>query len=752
MPARFLLRDPYLLPFFLARKAQMKSFPLAQALGLSAATFLFPLTLAAKGQKLEPEAPPAQAAKDKNKAEKLPKRQSPIVVTAQRYGRPAFELPRSTSAYDSENLHELRLVRTLPEAMRETPGVSVQKTTHSHGSPKIRGQNGRRTLLLVDGIRINTSIWRSGNVEYWNTVDAYSLDRLEIVRGPGSVMWGSDAAFGVGQGLSQGPGMPSTWEGDSATHARLLFRYSSAEDSFIGRLQGKGHKGQFGWHAGISYKDFGDVIAGADMGRLDETAYDEYDGDVKLAYALDEDSLLSFGFQHVQWDDAPRMHSTIYSKSWRSTRPGSDLQRDYSQQRDLAYLRLNMDKGDLSQQYTVSYQRFEEEENRIRSNSRRRITAAEVDQFGLAARFVLDLEDHGKVAFGFDGYHEEISSSYVEYNADGSLRQRRNRGAVADDASYQSFGLYGEWTTPIGEEFEATVGARYSYYAADADTVAVSGTSVPASAFNRDWNSLVGSAQIMWRPEERTRVWASLAQSFRAPNMADLTRFDAARSNEIEVPTVDLDPEQYLTLEVGARYDDGLRRLGGNIYYMWVEDMIMRYPTGNTIGSDLEVTKANAGDGYFWGLELEGATTLDFLGLNEWEAYAYVDYVDSELDSYDSGDAGKAHPKGVPPASGQIGFRWQHPSKKTSFEFFMPIVASHDKSDYSAAERRDQQRVPPDGLPGYLLFGLRGSTRLHEKVTASLAVENIANADYRVMDSGSNGLGTNVIFTLIFDL
>ena len=722
----------------------------ARVAGLVLASSLLSPSIAAKQPKDQTRG--AAAAPEQEAPKELPKRQSPVVVTAQRYGRPAFDLPRSTSAFDSENLHEVRLVRTLPEAIRETPGVSVQKTTHSHGSPKIRGQNGRRTLLLVDGIRVNTSIWRSGNVEYWNTVDAFSLDRLEIVRGPGSVMWGSDAAFGVGQGFSQGPGMPSTWEGDQAMHGRLLFRYASAEDSFIGRAQGDGHSGQFGWHAGVTYKDFGDVTAGADTGRLPETAYDEYDADVKLAYALDESTLLSFGFQHVQWDDAPRTHSTIYSKPWRGTNAGSDFQRDYSNQRDLAYLRLNVDGGDLSQEYTVSYQMFEEEENRIRSNSRRRITAAEVDQFGFAARYVLDLDDSGKLAFGFEGYHEEISSSYIEYNADGSVREERDRGAVADDAYYQSFGLYGEWTAPLGDEFEATVGARYSHYVADADTVAVSGTTVPAGPFHKSWNSLVGSAQIMWRPEQTTRVWASLAQSFRAPNMADLTRFDAARSGEVEVPTTDLDPEEYLTLEVGSRYDDGLRRLGGSVYYMWVQDMIMRFPTGNTIGGDLEVTKANAGDGYFWGFEVEGATTLDFVGLDEWEVYAYADYVDSEVDSYDTGDPGKTHPKGIPPASGQIGFRWQSEARDTRFELFVPIVGSHDKSDYNAAERRDTQRVPPDGLPGYVLFGVRGSTRIHEKVLASMSVENVANVDYRIMDSGSNGLGTNVIFTLIFDL
>ena len=69
-------------------------------------------------------------------------------------------------------------------------------------------------------------------------------------------------------------------------------------------------------------------------------------------------------------------------------------------------------------------------------------------------------------------------------------------------------------------------------------------------------------------------------------------------------------------------------------------------------------------------------------------------------------------------------------------------------SDFNAAERRNTQRIPPDGLPGYALLGLRGSARLSDKLTASIAIENITNRDYRIFDSGINEPGTNFIFTL----
>jgi hypothetical protein len=153
---------------------------------------------------------------------------------------------------------------------------------------------------------------------------------------------------------------------------------------------------------------------------LPETGYDEVDGDLLLHYALTEDSVLTFGLQHVDWSDAPRTHSTIFAKSWRGSSVGADLQRDYSQQRSLSYVRIKRDRGDLEEEYTLSYQRFAESEDRIRSTSRRSYTTANVDQYGATARFVLDLDANSELAFGFEGYYEDVQSDYVEYNADGA--------------------------------------------------------------------------------------------------------------------------------------------------------------------------------------------------------------------------------------------------------------------------------------------------------------------------------------------
>ena len=103
-----------------------------------------------------------------------------VVVTATARREAARKLPFVTTVLDAEVLRDQRQVRTLPEALREVPGVMVQKTSHGQGSPFLRGFTGFRTLFLVDGVRLDTSVMREGPTQYWTTVDAWALERIEV--------------------------------------------------------------------------------------------------------------------------------------------------------------------------------------------------------------------------------------------------------------------------------------------------------------------------------------------------------------------------------------------------------------------------------------------------------------------------------------------------------------------------------------------------------------------------------------------
>ncbi|MFO0508136.1 MAG: TonB-dependent receptor plug domain-containing protein, partial [bacterium] len=127
-----------------------------------------------------------------------------VIITAQRSERLSFDVAQSTSTISATQLAELT-PRSTPEALMNETGVWVQKTNHGGGSPIIRGLVGNQVLLVVDGIRLNNATYRYGPNQYLSTIDPGLIDRIEVNRGSGSVLYGSDALGGVVHVISATP-------------------------------------------------------------------------------------------------------------------------------------------------------------------------------------------------------------------------------------------------------------------------------------------------------------------------------------------------------------------------------------------------------------------------------------------------------------------------------------------------------------------------------------------------------------------
>ena len=193
---------------------------------------------------------------------------SEVLVTATRRADASFDVPWSTSVTGADEITRDRVRRTLPDALLDLPGVMVQKTGYGQASPFIRGFTGYHTVLLVDGIRVNNSTFRSGPNQYWATVDALSVDRLETVRGPASVLYGSDAVGGVVNAVLR---RRTTFEPGFHSGARAYLRYATAENSFTTRAEFEGNADRLGFLAGFNYKAYDDFRAGDDGSRQPQT-------------------------------------------------------------------------------------------------------------------------------------------------------------------------------------------------------------------------------------------------------------------------------------------------------------------------------------------------------------------------------------------------------------------------------------------------------------------------------------------------
>ncbi|MGC6581459.1 MAG: TonB-dependent receptor plug domain-containing protein, partial [Akkermansiaceae bacterium] len=167
-----------------------------------------------------------------------------LIVTASRTTEEASESPYSSEILSAEELLE-EAARTLPQALQNSPGVLVQQTTPGHGSPFIRGFNGRQTLLLQDGIRLNNATWRGGPVQYWNTVDSQAIDRIELIKSQGSVLYGSDAIGGTVNTFTKSSDFRD--EDGFFSGGASYYRFDTNSQSNLGRIEQRfGVGGQWG--------------------------------------------------------------------------------------------------------------------------------------------------------------------------------------------------------------------------------------------------------------------------------------------------------------------------------------------------------------------------------------------------------------------------------------------------------------------------------------------------------------------------
>ena len=263
-----------------------------------------------------------------------------------------------------------------------------------------------------------------------------------------------------------------------------------------------------------------------------------------------------------------------------------------------------------------------------------------------------------------------------------------------------------------------------------------------ADQFSDDFDALVGSARVVYRlfPEQGIHLFGGVSQGFRAPNLSDLTRLDSARSNEIETPSTDLDPEEFVAYEVGVKSASDHHTAELAYFYTMIDDLIVRTPTGVEIDDEVEVTKRNAGEGFVQGVELSGRVALsDALSL-----WGNATWFDGEVDGFPTSDP---TPVTEPidrlmPLTGHVGLYFS-PVDRWWME---GVVSAADKADeLSLRDQADTQRIPPGGTPGYAIGTVRGGVRFSDGLSLSLALENIADKNYRVHGSGLNEPGRNLV-------
>jgi hemoglobin/transferrin/lactoferrin receptor protein len=658
----------------------------------------------------------------------------PLVVTASRSATNTSDLPYTVNQLDSDFIEQNHR-RTLPDTLQYTPGVLVQRTAYGHGSPFIRGFTGRQNLLLVDGVRLNNSTWRSGPVQYWSTVDAFSIDRLELVKSQGSVLYGSDAIGGTLNAFTKSSDFRDRPAGEFFHTGSAYYEYrTNGEGSQLGRVESAfGIGDRFGVFLGLSAKEFGD-IEDSSVGRMRGTGYPEQDIDFRFDFALNADTTLTLAHQYVNQDDISRWHRTTLNPGWNHdghiAAPGTFISNLYDQERSLTYLKMTGEpEGEFISRWsaTLSYQNTQDSESQLRTLVDQRLAVIDLATWGFDISLESDIGS-GTLVYGLDYYMDEAQSAAYRNGV-----FRATDRPVADDASYHLLGAFTQYEWKPSDRYSITGGIRYTYAEAEWDFYRAAGGPAVDRGGSGDWDDFSASIRGLVNLDDRWAVYGGLSQAFRAPNLSDLTGTTLSLAGLTAQGSPNLEAEKYLTAEIGTRYiaDDISFSLAA--FHTWTSDAITNIVTGPTS------TATNGQDGFIYGFEAEGAWQF----APDWMLSGMMAWNEGKTETAANGERWITR---LLPFTSSVALRWTRPDDRLWIEGRV-LGAVGEGRIHPADQAADNQRIPTGGTPGYVTASLTAGYRVNDHLELTTAVENVFDATYRNHGSGQNEPGLNGILS-----
>ena len=641
-----------------------------------------------------------------------------VVITANRKSSFQNETPEAIRIVDRAHAEKYQM-RSAPEALQLTPAVFVQKTNHGGGSPIIRGLTGNQTLLLVDGIRLSNATYRYGPNQYLNTIDIFGVEKIEVLRGSGSVQYGSDALGGTIQVFNNDLFFSEQpkWSGSLLTRIATHNMEQSLHADVTYSI------GKAAFKAGVTGRNFGDIIGGDSTGKQSPTGYQELDFDLRGKIKLSQSAELTVVFQNVHQYDVPVYHKVqLENYSIYIMDP---------QIRKLGYIKLNkqLNAGILkSAKFTAALQKTKEGRSSQKNGSDiLRYENDEVRSLSFQAEAVTEGGKIWSASSGFEIYNDLVHSSRTDSNTQsGSVSE--GRGLYPDGSTMTGIAAYSLHSFDLpGWIF--TAGARYNTFIINVEDENIGTARLKPSA-------LVGNLAVLRKLTAGSNLFISAGTGFRAPNIDDLGTLGIV-DFRYEIPNYDLQPENSFQYQAGYKYHGS--RLSGEIYLFRNElyNLIVRTVVpGDTIEGYPVYRKENIEHAYIEGVETNiGLELCKSLQVNGSLTYTYGQNVT------------KNEPmRRIPPLFCRLSLDY---SDEMWWGSIVWLAAT--KQDRLATGDISDNRIPAGGTPGWNIFNVNaGYIMKHIKVDFSL--ENIFNKDYRYHGSGINGYGRLAILSLILNI
>ena len=637
-----------------------------------------------------------------------------LLVTATRMPKARLNTPQAIGAvYESD--WSVKHARTAPEALQYAPGVFVQKTNHGGGSPILRGLTGNQTLQLIDGVRLSNATFRFGPNQYFNTIDAFGLDRIEVLRGGGSVQYGTDALGGTIQAFT-----PTLLFGEAPSwNGQVLGRFASQdmEKSTRGTVGFSGQKIAF--RAGLTFRDFGNLVGGDTTGTQSPSGYTENDYDLKGSWQITPALRLTAMSQRVQQLDVPVYHKVQLENF--------GLNEMALQERALHYARLEGEgkRPQLSHWLVQgSWQNTVEERRAAKNNSTKQTDETDkVRSIGAVAQAESRWTSRWSSVTGVEYYHDLVNSSRtaIDFSTNTTTEQR---GLYPDGATMGSVGVFTlheyQWTN-----WQVTAGLRYNHFSIQVDDE-------NAGEVELNPQALVWNASGLWRFMPQHALFAGVQTGFRAPNIDDLGTLGIV-DFRYEQPNYELEPEQSLQMQVGYKHHSTNLHWEAYWYQNNLAQLISRVLVpGDSISGYPVYQKENVEKALIQGLEADW----------RWRFHKLFT-VDGALTYTYGQNRTRTEPlRRIPPMFGRVGVGFQPKQWNTSAE-----LCWAGEQDRLAAGDKSDNRIPKGGTPGWWVVNVHAAY-MWKMISLRVSGLNLFNEDYRTHGSGVNAVGRSVWVTV----
>lgn len=705
-----------------------------------------------------------------------PVRLDEVVISVNRWKQSKTEIPHTIKSIQPEEIMHYN-PQTTADMLGTESGVFIQKSQMGGGSPMIRGFAANRVLIMVDGIRMNNAIYRSGNLQNVISVDAQSLQNTEIIFGPGSVIYGSDALGGVMSFNTLSPKLSTN--DDFEAFGKIYARYSSANFEKTGHFSY--NFGGKKWASVISatYTDFDDLTMGtsgpdkylrpeyvtnAPYSGEDQivqnsnnreqkyTGYNQFNLLGKLRYRPNEAIDMVLSAQHSQTGDIPRYDRLIqysgnelkYAEWYYGPQEWTLLSGRLQLEKEM----LLFDKANL----LLGYQDYtESRHDRKRNKDVLRNRTENVNVYSANLDFGKNIDKKSELFYGLEGYFNKVGSSgFSEDLISGEQEDIAPR--YPDDSKYSSLAAYYSFKYSISPKIIFQMGSRFTYTHLEGkfDT---NFYQFPFDGFDMNNSAFNGNLGLVWHPTSEWQINIHGSTGFRSPNIDDVAKVFDSEPGTVVVPNPDLKPEYARNLELSIirSYQNKVKvELTG--FYTWLKDaMVRRAFDGlgqDSILYDGEISRVealvNAESATIYGTTVN----VEYLFNNQWRTRHDITITKGE----DSEGLPMRH---VPPTFGSSHIIFEGP--KLYLDLYVNYSGKFDFDELSPDEQDKPHLYVPDNdgnpySPSWWTANIKSNYRINSQLTLSGGLENIFNKRYRPYSSGVVSPGMNFVVSALLKI